>query len=80
MRDRARYINKALLVVAGVRTDGHREILAAVVADSEHELSWEGIFSDLKERGLSTVDLIVSDGHAGIQTAAQTMFPGSVLH
>jgi transposase-like protein len=77
VRDGVRYINKALLVVAGVRTDGHREILAAVVADAEHELSWEGIFSDLKERGLSTVDLIVSDGHAGIQAAAQTMFPGS---
>ena len=77
VRDGIRYINKALLVVAGVRTDGHREILAAVVADAEHELSWEGIFSDLKERGLNKVDLIVSDGHAGIQAAAQTMFPGS---
>jgi len=77
VRDGVRYINKALLVVAGVRTDGHREILAAVVADAEHELSWEGIFSDLKERGLNKVDLIVSDGHAGIQAAAQTMFPGS---
>jgi len=77
VRDGVRYIYKALLVVAGVRTDGHREILAAVVADAEHELSWEGIFSDIKERGLNKVDLIVSDGHAGIQAAAQTMFPGS---
>jgi putative transposase len=60
-----------------VRTDGYREIFAFSIADAEHELTWEGIFSDLKERGLNKVDLIISDGHTGIQTAAETMFPGS---
>lgn len=77
VRDGIRYVSKALLVVAGVREDGYREILGARVADAEHELSWEGIFSELKERGLSTVDLVISDGHLGIQAAAETMFPGS---
>ena len=77
VRDGVKYVNKALLVVVGVRTDGYREILGARVADAEHELTWEGIFSDLKERGLSKVDLIISDGHTGIQSAAGKMFPGS---
>ena len=77
VRDGVKYVNKALLVVVGVRTDGYREILGARVADAEHELTWEGIFSDLKERGLSNVDLIISDGHTGIQSAAGRMFPGS---
>jgi len=77
VRDGVKYISKALLVVVGVRTDGYREILGARVADAEHELTWEGIFSDLKERGLTTVDLIISDGHTGIQSAAGKMFPGS---
>jgi putative transposase len=77
VRDGVRYINKALLVAVGVRTDGHREVLTANVADAEHELTWEGIFSDLKERGLTKVDLIISDGHTGIQAAAERMFPGS---
>lgn len=77
VRDGIRYVSKALLVVVGVREDGYREILGARVADAEHELSWEGIFSELKERGLSTVDLVISDGHSGIQAAAETMFPGS---
>jgi transposase-like protein len=54
-----------------------KKILAACVADAEHELTWEGIFSDLQERGLSNVDLIISDGHTGIQSAAGKMFPGS---
>lgn len=77
VRDGVKYVNKALLVVVGVKTDGYREILAACVADAEHELTWEGIFSDLQERGLSKVDLIISDGHTGIQSAAGKMFPGS---
>ena len=71
------YVNKALLVVVNVRTDGYREILGARVADAEHELTSEGIFSDLKERGLITMDLIISDNHSGIQAAAGKMFPGS---
>ena len=70
VRDGVKYVSKALLVVVGVRTDGYREILGARVADAEHELTWEGTFSDLKERGLTTVDLIISDGHTGIQSAA----------
>jgi putative transposase len=77
VRDETRYVNKALLVVVGVRTDGHREVLAGRVADAEHELTWEGMFSDLKEQGLTRVDLIISDGHTGIQSAAMRMFPGS---
>jgi transposase-like protein len=77
VRDGIKYVNKALLVVVGVRTDGYREILGARVADAEHELTWEGIFSDLNDRGLSTVDLVISDGHTGIQSAAEKMFPGS---
>jgi transposase-like protein len=52
VRDGVRYVNKALLIVVGVRTDGHREILAACIADAEHELTWGGMFSDLKDRGL----------------------------
>ena len=77
VRDETRYVNKALLVIIGVRTDGHREVLAARVADAECELTWEGMFSDLKEHGLAKVDLIISDGHTGIQSAAGRMFPGS---
>jgi putative transposase len=49
VRDGVKYVNEALLVVVGVRTDGYHEIFAARVADAEHELTWEGMFSDLKE-------------------------------
>jgi transposase-like protein len=76
IRDGTRYANKALLVIAGIRNDGIREILGARIADCEDELTWEDLFSDLKERGLKKVDLIISDGHKGIQNAVEHSFHG----
>lgn len=76
VRDGIRYVNKALLVIAGIRNDGVREILGARIADCEDELTWEDLFSDLKDRGLRRVDLLISDGHKGIQNAAQRSFHG----
>lgn len=77
VRDAGSYINKALLIVVGIRDDGFREILGAKIADCEDELCWEGLFDDLKERGLKGVMLVTSDGHKGIQKAVQTSFVGA---
>ncbi|QYZ78445.1 hypothetical protein E2N92_02860 [Methanofollis formosanus] len=64
-------------MIAGVRVDGYREILGARITDCENEEFWFGLFKELKERGLTGVKLIVSDGHAGIQKAAETAFLGA---
>ena len=48
VRDGARYVSKALFVVAGIRADGNREILGAKIADGEDGLLWEGYFDELK--------------------------------
>lgn len=76
VREGIRYANKALLIVAGIRSDGIREILGARIADCENELTWEDLISDLKDRGLRRVDLVVSDGHKGIQAAVERSFHG----
>ena len=36
-----------------------------------------GLFEDLKERGLTGVQLVASDGHTGIQKAAEAAFLGA---
>ncbi len=77
VRDGIQNTNKALLVIAGIRSDGFREILGARIADCEDKLTWEDLFSELKERGLGKVDLVISDGHKGMQAAAERAFPGS---
>ena len=77
VRSDGRYVNKALLTVTGIREDGYREILSAKVADSEDEAIWESFFEELKVRGLKGVQLVISDGHKGIQKAVEKAFLGA---
>jgi putative transposase len=77
IRTDSRYITKAFLVVTGVRDDGYREILGGRIADGEDELFWSGFFEELKERGLSGVKQVTSDGHKGIQKAVEKSFLGA---
>jgi putative transposase len=77
VRTESRYVTKAFLVVTGIRDDGYREILGARIADGEDELFWSGLFHDLKDRGLSGVKLVTSDGHKGIRKAVEESFLGA---
>ena len=77
VRTESRYVTKAFLIVTGIRDDGYREILGARIADGEDELFWSGLFQDLKDRGLSGVKLVISDGHKGIQKAVEKSFLGA---
>lgn len=77
VRSQGRYISKALLVVTGIHEEGYREILGAKVAPGEDESFWESLFEELKVRGLKGVQLVVSDGHKGIQKAVEKAFIGA---
>jgi len=77
VRNHGRYISKAVLIIAGVRNDGYREILGLKVADSEDEAFWRVLFEELKDRGLKGVQMVTSDGHKGIQAAVLEAFPGA---
>jgi transposase-like protein len=77
VRVESRYVSRAFLIVTGIREDGYREILGARIADGEDELFWSGLFDDLKQRGLLGVELVVSDGHKGIQKAVRESFIGA---
>ncbi len=74
VRENGRVRSKGLLSAIGVREDGKREILGFSVADSESETSWSEFFSALKKRGLTGVDLIVSDNHGGLVNAVAKHF------
>ena len=77
VRRNSRYLNTAVLIIAGIREDGYREILGVHVADSENEGFWLSLFEELKSRGLHGVQLVISDGHEGIQKAVKTSFIGA---
>jgi putative transposase len=76
VRVEKRVISQAVLVVMGFTHEGKREILDWRLADSESESSWSTLFRELKDRGLSGVELLVSDAHAGITAAATRHLQG----
>ena len=74
VRQGGQIVSQGVLIVAGVRADGHREILAVAVADTESEASYHQLFRDLKARGLSGVRLVTSDDHKGLKAAIARHF------
>jgi transposase-like protein len=72
-----RVVSQGVLIVAGVREDGRREILAVEVADTESEATYQEVFRSLKARGLRGVVLVTSDDHAGLRAAIGRHFQGA---
>ena len=77
VRQGGQIVSQGVLIVAGVRADGHREILAVEVADTESAATYHHLFGDLKARGLSGVRLVTSDSHAGLKAAIDRHFQGA---
>jgi transposase-like protein len=72
-----RVVSQGVLIVAGVREDGFREILGVEVADTESEATYHEPFRSLKARGLSGVELVTSDDHEGLKAAVFRHFQGA---
>ena len=68
----------ALMIAVGVGEDGVRRILGCELGHSECMQGGLGFFRNLVERGLSGVDLVVSDAHEGLVQAARKVFAGAV--
>jgi len=70
-------VSQGVLIVSGVKDDGFREILGVEVADTESEANYQELFRSLKRRGLSGVELVVSDDHKGLKAAIARHFQGA---
>ena len=66
----------AVLLASGVDSTGKRQILGISVALSEHEVHWRTFLQSLVVRGLSGVQLVTSDAHAGLQAARTAVLGG----
>jgi len=76
-RQKAVRSTTAMLAV-GISEDGQREILGLEMAFGETEQGWRRFIRQLKERGLSGVELATSDAHEGLKRALQECFPGLI--
>jgi transposase-like protein len=77
VRLEGRVRQQSVLIATGIIAAGYREILGLQIGDSESEATWGKFFTWLKGRGLSGVDLAVSDDHAGLVKAVHHHFQGA---
>lgn len=77
VRENGRIRSKGLMIAIGINEQGYREVLGFCCADSETEAGWTAFFRELKDRGLSQVEMVVSDSHKGLVQAAKQCFQGA---
>jgi putative transposase len=67
--------SQAVMVAIGINWDGRRCVLAVELANRESHSSWKTFLDGLRERGLTGVQLVVSDDHAGLRKAIREVLP-----
>jgi putative transposase len=77
VREHGRVVNVHALIATGVNADGHREILGLDVASAEDGAGWLAFLRGLVARGLSGVQLVISDAHPGLVAAIGSALPGA---
>jgi transposase-like protein len=70
-----RVVSLAVVVAVSVTTDGVREVVGVDIGPSEDGTFWLAFLRSLVARGLSGVQLVISDAHEGLRQAI-----GAVLH
>jgi putative transposase len=72
-----RVVSRAVVIATGVSADGRREVLGCAVGDSETEAFWTEFLRDLRDRGLTGVQLVISDQHRGLVNAVAAVMQGA---
>ncbi|WP_309723577.1 IS256 family transposase [Armatimonas sp.] len=77
IREDGRVRQCALLIACGIDEAGYRHVLGFALGDKESETSWSEFFTSLKVRGLTGVEFVISDDHAGLVKAIGGSFAGA---
>ena len=70
-------VSRAILVALGIGWQGRRQVLAVECANRESQSSGREFLLQLKERGLTGVKFVVSDGHPGLKAAIREVLPAA---
>ncbi|GAC1633276.1 MAG: IS256 family transposase [Ktedonobacteraceae bacterium] len=63
-----------ILTALGVDVSGNKEVLALRACAEESKDGWVSLLQDLRTRGATQIELIVTDGHEGLLNAASELF------
>ncbi len=63
-----------ILTALSVDLEGNKEVLAVRACAEEDKDGWSCVLHDLRRRGATQMDLIVTDGHEGLLSAVSALF------
>jgi putative transposase len=66
-----------ILTALGVDLEGNKEVLALRACAEEDKDGWSCLLHDLRQRGATQIDLLVTDGHEGLLAAIAALFPAT---
>jgi len=67
-----------ILTALGVDLEGNKEVLALRACAEESKDGWMDLLHDLRTRGATPIDLVVTDGHDGLLAAVSSLFTGTL--
>jgi len=77
VREGGRVVNIAVVVATAVNAQGQREVLGLDCGAAEDGAFWLSFLRALAARGLSGVQLVISDAHQGLKDAIAAVFAGA---
>ncbi len=77
VREGGRVVNVSAVIATAVNAEGKREIVGFDVVTTEDTDAWTAFLRSLVKRGLSGVELVISDAHGGIKAAIAAVFAGA---
>src|SRR5207247_2408869 len=77
VRAEGRVVSMAVVIATSVRITGEREVLGFDVGPSEDGAFWLRFLRGLVARGLSGVQLVISDAHQGLTGAIGAVLQGA---
>lgn len=76
VREGGRVVLVSAVIATAVNAQGYREIVGFDIVTTEDTDAWKGFLRSLVARGLSGVELVISDAHGGIRAAIAAVFDG----
>jgi putative transposase len=67
-----------MLTALGVDLEGNKDVLALRACTEEDKDGWSCLLQDVRRRGATQMDLIVTDGHDGLLSAVSALFPATL--
>lgn len=78
VRQQNKIINKSVYIIAGLNTQGRKEVLGLWINETESASFWTKALTDLRARGVEDILITCSDNLKGLTQAVKAVFPHTI--